>query len=144
VREEVRDDLRVTVPTRRGAARRYERGATGHGSTAGGRAFDGPLFRLLALLDDVTFSEQDPLGDLAPRRRSAQEELETHAELPEVLARRIANDRSRFAIGLDREALLVQRPRASSVSDAQSRANVRVSSGSSFAARGIGRIPQTP
>jgi hypothetical protein len=53
---------------------------------ARGRALDGLLLGLLAVLDDVTVLEQDPHGDLAPERRTAQQELEVHAEVLELLA----------------------------------------------------------
>ena len=67
----------------------------------------GLLLGLLAVLDDVALLEQDALGDLAPERRAAQQELEVHAEVLELLALRVAHDRPRLAVGLDREALLV-------------------------------------
>ena len=65
------------------------------------------LLGLLAVLDDVALLEEDPLGDLAPQRRAAQQELQVHAEVLELLALGVAHDRPRLAIGLDRHPLLV-------------------------------------
>ena len=67
----------------------------------------GLLLGLLAVLDDVAGLEEDPLGDLAPDRRAAQQELEVHAEVLELLALRVAHDRPRLGVRLDRQALLV-------------------------------------
>ena len=44
------------------------------------------LLGLLAVLDDVALLEEDALGDLAPERRPAQQELEVHAEVLVLLA----------------------------------------------------------
>ena len=59
------------------------------------------------MLDDVALLEEDPLGDLAPQRRAAQQELEVHAEVLELLALGVAHDRPRLAIWLDGHPLLV-------------------------------------
>ena len=59
------------------------------------------------MLDDVALLEEDSLGDLPPQRRAAQQELEVHAEVLELLALRVAHDRPRLAVGLDGDALLV-------------------------------------
>ena len=72
-----------------------------------GLDLDRLLLGLLAVLDDVAGLEEDALGDLAPRGRPAQQELEVHAEVLELLALRVAHDRAGLGVGLDREALLV-------------------------------------
>ena len=59
------------------------------------------------MLDDVARLEQHALGDLAPDRRAAQEKLEIHAEVLELLALGVAHDRLRLGVCFDREALLV-------------------------------------
>ena len=48
-----------------------------------------------------------PVGDLAPAGRAAQQELEVHAEVLELLAHGVAHDRRRFGVRLDGKALLV-------------------------------------
>ena len=72
-----------------------------------GGTLDRGLLGRLAVLDDVAVLEQDPLRDLAPQRDRAQQELHVHAEVLELLALRVAHDRVRFAVRLDREALLI-------------------------------------
>src|SRR5919108_422106 len=56
-------------------------------------AFDGLLLRLLAMLDDVAFLEEDAECDLPPQRGAPQQELQVHAEVLELLALGIAHDR---------------------------------------------------
>src|SRR5205823_12243240 len=65
------------------------------------------LLRLLAVLDDVALSEQDLAQDRAPRRCAAEQELEVHAEVLELLLLRVAHDRARRLVLLERDALLV-------------------------------------
>src|SRR3954471_7708993 len=65
------------------------------------------LLGRLAVLDDVTVLEQDPLRDLAPQGRAPQQELQVHAEVLELLALGVGHDRARLAVGLEGEALLV-------------------------------------
>ena len=58
-------------------------------------------------LDDVAFGEQDRLQCDAPLRRSAQQELEVHAEVLELLGLSVLHDRLRLSVGLERDPLLV-------------------------------------
>jgi hypothetical protein len=51
--------------------------------------------------------KQDPARDLSPQRRAAQQKLEVHAEVLELLALGVLHDRQRVWIGLDRKTLLV-------------------------------------
>src|ERR1700709_508598 len=59
------------------------------------------------MLDDVALAEEHPLRDLTPARNLAQEELEVHREVLELLPLSVFHDRPRVGVGLDREALLV-------------------------------------
>ena len=65
------------------------------------------LLGRLAVRDDVALLEQDPPRDLAPLRLLAQQELEVHAEVLELLADRVGHDRARGRVRLDRQPLLV-------------------------------------
>src|SRR5205823_2431971 len=67
----------------------------------------GLLLGLLAVLDDVSLLEEDPLGDLAPQRRPSQQELEVHAEVLVLLADGVVHDRPRLRVGLDSQTLLI-------------------------------------
>src|SRR5439155_9711491 len=67
----------------------------------------GLVLRLLAVLDDVAGLEEDALDDLAEDRLAAEQELEVHAEVLELLLLRVLHDRARLAVALDREPLLV-------------------------------------
>ena len=102
------------------------------GAAIGPAAFDRLGLGLLAVLDDVTGLEEHALGDLAPDRRAAQEKLEVHAEVLELLALGVAHDRLRLGSGSTARRCSYQPiASASSVSEAHSRANVRVAGGSS-------------
>jgi hypothetical protein len=59
------------------------------------------------VLDDVAGLEQHPLGDLAPGRCAAHEELQVHAEVLELLALGVPHDGHGVGIGLESEPLLV-------------------------------------
>src|SRR5262249_29491049 len=50
---------------------------------------------------------KDALRDLAPEGGAAQQELEVHRKVLELLALRVAHDRPGVLVGLDRETLLV-------------------------------------
>ena len=115
------------LPMPRGPPGRAARhaGAVGIALAAGGG------LRGLAVLDDVALDEQHAAGDLAPLRRAAQQELEVHREVLELLALRVGHDRARLVVGLDGETLSSPIASASSVSEAHRRANVRTLAGSS-------------
>src|SRR5207302_7543055 len=68
---------------------------------------------LLSVLDDVTRLKEDTLRDLPPARRAAQQKLEIHAEVLELLALGVPHDRERLAVALDRQALLIPADRVS-------------------------------
>ena len=99
--------------------------------------------RLLAVLDDVTGLEQDPLRDLAPRRRAAQQELEIHREVLELLALGVLHHRDRLGVGLDRQALLIPADRLGLLGQrrAQARERPRRRRAARQAARGTDRSP---
>src|SRR6202000_2877512 len=61
----------------------------------------------LAVVDDVTLLEQDALGDLTPARHLAQQELEVHREVLELLPLGVWPDRRGVGSGLERESLLI-------------------------------------
>ena len=84
-----------------------ERNASGERRSARGGVLDGLLLCLLAVLDDVAVLEENPERDLAPERGTAQQELQIHAEVLELLPLGIAHDRPRLGVRLDRHALLV-------------------------------------
>ena len=84
-----------------------ERNASGERRAARGGVLDGLLLCLLAVLDDVAVLEQNPERDLAPERGTAQQELQIHAEVLELLPLGVAHDRPRLGVRLDRHALLV-------------------------------------
>src|SRR4051812_37174716 len=65
------------------------------------------LLGLLSRGDDVTLGEQDLLQDLPPLRRAAEQELEIHPEVLELLELRVLHDGARLRVALDRDALLV-------------------------------------
>src|SRR3954468_15460367 len=65
------------------------------------------LLGLFAARDDVTALEQDALGDLPPQRLAAQQVLEIHGEVLELLALRVLHHGDGLAVGLDRDPLLV-------------------------------------
>src|SRR3954462_10322618 len=65
------------------------------------------FFRLIAMLDDVAGFEQDASQQLAPLLVSAQQELEVHTEVLELLMLRVAHDGSRLPVLLQRKTLLV-------------------------------------
>jgi len=73
----------------------------------GGLGLGGLLLGLLAVLDDVALLKEDSLGDLPPQRRAAEQELEVHAEMLELLALGVAHDCAGLAVGLDGHSLLV-------------------------------------
>ena len=112
----------------------------------GPATFDRLGLGLLAVLDDVAGLEEDALGDLAPDRRPAQEELEVHAEVLELLALRVAHDRLRHGVGLDREALLVPADRLGLLGQrgAQAGKRSRLRPGALQVARGTGQKPIGP
>ena len=94
-------------------------------------------------LDDVALLEEDPLRDRAPGRRLAQQELEIHAEVLELLSLGVAHDRAGLRVGLDREALL-RTSRSLRPPLSATRTSARTSSSRPAArqvARGTGRIP---
>ncbi len=98
---------------------------------------------LLAVLDDVAGLEQDPLRDLAPRRRAPQQELEVHAEVLELLALGVAHHRERLRVASrPRAAARTSRsprpPRSATRTDARTSAS---RAGAPRAARGTGRNP---
>ena len=70
-------------------------------------ALDRLGLRLLAVLDDVARFEQHALRDLTPDRSAAQEELEIHAEVLELLALGVPHDRLRLRVFFHRQTLLV-------------------------------------
>src|ERR1700709_2664335 len=59
------------------------------------------------MLDDVALAEEHPLRDLTPARHLAQEELEVHREVLELLPLAVLQDPPPVGVGLDRKALLV-------------------------------------
>src|SRR2546421_2191690 len=65
------------------------------------------VLRLLAALDDVALGEENRLQRNPPFRRSADQELEIHAEMLELLALGVGHDRLRLRVGLERHPLLV-------------------------------------
>ena len=67
--------------------------AAGERRAPRGRALGGLLLGLLAVLDDVALLEEDPLRRSRATAASAQQELEVHAEVLELLALGVAHDR---------------------------------------------------
>src|SRR5256885_16693685 len=65
------------------------------------------VLRLFAGLDDVALGEEDLLQGDPPVRRPADQELEVHPEVLELLALRVRHDRLRLGIGLECHPLLV-------------------------------------
>src|SRR3954469_10211587 len=60
----------------------------------------GGLFGLLALFDDVAVGEQHLLHRRLPLRRAAEQELEVHSEVLELLLLRVLHDRAGLVVGL--------------------------------------------
>ena len=120
-----------------------ERAAAGEPARRAPHALDRLLLGLLAVLDDVAGWKRIPCGDLAPDRRAPQQELEVHREVLELLALRVAHDRQRLGVGLDREPLLVpaDRLRLLGQRGAQPRERARLAPAAPRAARGTGRSP---
>src|SRR4051794_10700255 len=65
------------------------------------------LLGFVAMLDDVARLEQNAFECVAPLRFLAQQKLEVHAKMLHLLVLRVAHDRERVFVFLDREALLV-------------------------------------
>ena len=99
--------------------------------------------RRLGVLDDVAVPEEDPLGDLPPLGPLAEQELEVHREVLVLLAGASSDDaRASGSCSTGRRCSYQLIASASSVSDANMRASVRVSRIAPPAARGTGRTPQ--
>ena len=65
------------------------------------------------------------VGYLAPQRRSSEEELEVHGEVVELLLLRVAHDRRRLLVALDRQPLRVPADRLGLLDQRRADARVR-------------------
>src|SRR5438034_7282925 len=67
----------------------------------------GILLSLLTVLDNVAALEEDILQHFAPLRAAAEQELEIHSEVLELLVLSISHDGARFPVLFQRQTLLI-------------------------------------
>src|SRR6266516_1937887 len=65
------------------------------------------LLSFLTVLDDVAALEENILQNLAPLRAAAEQELEIHSEMLELLVLSISHDGARFPVLFQRQTLLI-------------------------------------